>query len=53
MEDAGPQEPEVKRPKMEDDGVVSVPQPVIVAMTPEASDWTRERESERVSGEDG
>ncbi|XP_060799045.1 forkhead box protein K1 [Neoarius graeffei] len=37
-EEAGVQEPDTKRPKMEDDGVVSVPKPVIVAMTPEASD---------------
>lgn len=38
MDDAGMQEPEAKRPKTEDGGVASVPQPVIVAMTPEASD---------------
>ncbi|KAF7691087.1 forkhead box protein K1 [Silurus meridionalis] len=38
MEEAGPQEPETKRPKIENEGMVSVPQPVIVAMTPEASD---------------
>lgn len=44
MEDAGSLEPEAKRPKMEDEGVASVPQPVIVAMTPESSDWASERE---------
>ncbi|KAK3532474.1 hypothetical protein QTP86_018554 [Hemibagrus guttatus] len=38
MEEAGLQEPEAKRPKKEDEGVASVPQPVIVAMTPEPSD---------------
>lgn len=31
-------EPEPKRPKMEEDGVAPVPQPVIVAMNQEASE---------------
>lgn len=38
IQDAGLQEPEAKRPKTEDDGMASVPQAVIVAMTPEPSD---------------
>ncbi|KAG7316958.1 hypothetical protein KOW79_019256 [Hemibagrus wyckioides] len=38
MEEVGLQEPEAKRPRKEDEGMVSVPQPVIVAMTPESSD---------------
>ncbi|XP_062868656.1 forkhead box protein K1 [Trichomycterus rosablanca] len=37
MEQDGPQEPEAKRPKMEDECVASVPQPVIVAMSQEAN----------------
>lgn len=38
MEEAGPREPEAKRIKMEEDGMASVPQPVIVAVKPEPSD---------------
>ncbi len=38
-------EPEPKRPKMED-SVTPVPQPVIVAMNQEASEWTSEWASE-------
>lgn len=39
-------EPESKRPKMEEDSVAPVPQPVIVAMNQEASEWTSEWASE-------
>lgn len=39
-------EPELKRPKMEEDSVAPVPQPVIVAMNQEASEWISEWTSE-------
>ncbi|KAJ8246099.1 hypothetical protein GJAV_G00263640 [Gymnothorax javanicus] len=35
---SGPGEPEAKRPKMEDGGTAPVPQPVIVAATPQVQD---------------
>lgn len=39
-------EPEPKRLKMEADSVAPIPQPVIVAMNQEASEWTSEWASE-------
>ncbi|XP_035385001.1 forkhead box protein K1 isoform X2 [Electrophorus electricus] len=38
MEEGAPRAPEAKRARLEEDAVASIPQPVIVAMTQEASD---------------